>query len=48
MDSLGVTPSECLFLFIGDRGSNELQRARNLSIAAYMLDDQPADQRTGL
>ena len=46
MDSLGVTPSECLFL--GDRGSNELQRARNLSIAGYMLDDQPADQRTGL
>jgi len=46
MDGLGVTPSECLF--IGDGGSNELQGARNLGIAAYMLDDQPADQSTVL
>jgi len=46
MDGLGVIPSECLF--IGDGGSNELQGARNLGIAAYMLDDQPADQSTVL
>jgi putative hydrolase of the HAD superfamily len=46
MDGLGVTPSECMF--IGDGGSNELQGARNLGTAAYMLDDQPADQSTVL
>ena len=32
-------PSDCLF--IGDGGSNELQGAPKLGIAAYMLDDQP-------
>lgn len=46
MDGLGVTPPECMF--IGDGGSNELQGARNLGIAAYMLDDQPEDQSTVL
>lgn len=46
MDGLGVTPSQCLF--IGDGGSNELHGARDLGIAAYMLDDQPADQSTVL
>ncbi len=46
MDGLGVTPSACMF--IGDRGSNELQVARNLGLAAYLLDDQPADQSTVL
>ena len=39
MDGLGVMPSDCLF--IGDGGSNELQGAPKLGIAAYMLDDQP-------
>jgi putative hydrolase of the HAD superfamily len=46
MEGLGVSPSECIF--IGDGGSNELQGARELGIAAYMLDDQPADQSTVL
>ena len=46
MDGMGVTSSQRLF--IGDGGSNELQGARNLNIAAYMLNDQPTDQRTVL
>ena len=46
MAGLGVTPSKCLF--IGDGGSNELQGARDLGIAAYMLDDQPTDLTTVL